>query len=184
LNLAKPTLGGIEWGARHLLSVVPALAVLACSAIESLLPTPGEKWQPGARPLVALSVAMVALSVAMQMHGARIVHAILVRNHILTQDIAKTPDEVIVSMVWWAPVNAAAIYNQKKILYAGDSEHPAPALMLRLANANVQAFTLLSPNPNDLAGVAGAFYYVPVRGAIRPTSQNLYFNRFVRVPKP
>lgn len=198
LTLIKPTLGGIEWGTRHLMSTVPALVILAWSAIESLLPAApsdapaynirgrqaerGLAWQPGARPLVGIAAAMIVLSVAMQVRGARVVHAIHVRNRIMTDDIARAPDEVIVSTVWWAPMNAASAYNQKKILYAGDRDHPAPPMLLRLARAHVPTFTLLSPDPDAMTELADLFGYAPIPGAARPTSNNLYLNRFALRP--
>lgn len=198
LTLVKPTLGGIEWGTRHLLSTVPALTVLAWSAIESLLPEAeggeaeggeparggpsgrGMKWQPGARPLLGMAGAMAVLSVALQVHGVRIVHEIHVRNRVLSDAIASAPDEIIVSTVWWAAMSGATAYNQKKILYAGDPDHPAGPLFSLMAQRGVRTFTLVAPDPRNLSDMARPLGYIPIRGTVRPASYGLYLNRFGR----
>lgn len=189
LTLMKPTLGGMEWGTRYLLSAVPALMLLAWSSIESLLPSAqggasGLKWQPGARPLLGMAAAMTVLSVALQIHGARIIHEIHARNRILSDDIASAPDEVIVSAVWWAPMSAATAYNHKQILYAGDEDHPAAPLFSRMAKSGVRTFTVIAADPRNLSDLARPFGYAPIEGTVRQTSQHLFLNRFGLSAKP
>lgn len=198
ITLAKPTLGGTEWGARHLMVTVPALVLLAWSAVESLLPTTGqpttgqndasasndeEHAAPGrgARPLLGAAGVLVALSVAMQIHGARSIHEGHLRNRVLGDAIASAPDDVIVTAVWWAAMNGAPSYNKKKILYAGDAEHPATPLFGRMAASGVRTFTLIAPEPYNLADFAQPFGYFPIEGTIRQTSHSLYLNRFGRI---
>ena len=190
LSLVKPTLGGTEWGARHLLITVPALTLLAWSVIENLLPPRKAAADlpagpPGAKPLLACAALLVGLSLALQVHGFRIVYKVHRSNRQLTDRIAQSPDAVIVSAVWWAPLNAAPAYYRKKIVYAGDPyHHPAP-LFQRMQAAHVLGYTLIGrDSPWNLSRFSRPFGYAAVPDAARPIALHLYLNRFALIEMP
>ncbi|MBV9865336.1 MAG: hypothetical protein JO316_08305 [Abitibacteriaceae bacterium] len=185
-NLLKPTLGGTEWGSRHLLVIVPILTLLAWSAVESLLPeeSPTFYLSPQSGVLLTGMGMLLVMSVALQYHAFKIIDAMHEENHQLSEAIAAAPDKVIVSSVWWAGMNAAPIYMDKQMLYAGDPDHPAPPLFERMRQAGIKNYTLLGFQPYDLANFSGAVGYVPIPDTIRDTTLYLRLNRFELSPGP
>lgn len=185
LTLPKPTLGGTEWGARHLLVLVPALTLLASAAIENLLPK-GRNWQPGARPLLGGIGLLIALSFWLQIHGFRIVERMHERNREIARAIADTPDQVIVGAEWWPALNGAPSYLGKKMLFAGDTEHPALPLLERMRGASVRSFTLISYAPQIPIWTDALRYlgYVPVANATRSVGWGLTMSRYLLLDLP
>ena len=186
MTLVKPTLGGMEWGSRHLLVIVPALVLLSWLAVENLLPqrdfhAARWQWSTGARPLLAGGAILAALSLALQLHGADVIHKIHGRNRQLSDMIAAVPDKVIVTAVWWAPLSGARSYMGKKVLYAGDRDHPAPPLFFRMSQNDIPSYTLIGFHPLDLSRFALPFGYVPVEGTTQSAPHELYLNRFVLI---
>ncbi|MCC2672930.1 MAG: hypothetical protein K0Q72_5402 [Armatimonadetes bacterium] len=182
VNLLKPTLGGTEWGSRHLLSVYPALLVLGWSALEPLLPAKsGDRWRPEARPLLGAVGVLTLLSALILGHGLMVVRGMHENNRDLADALEKIPDEVVVCSSWWAPMNAAPAYYRKKLLFAGDPEHPAPPLFQRMARQGVQSYTLVGYGPWDLSNFAAPAGYMPVTGANQQVPLGLVTNRFTLV---
>lgn len=178
INLLKPTLGGTEWGSRHLLSIYPALVIAGWLAIERLLPTVTGESRPEARPILAACAALAVLSLALLVHGARVVHGMHVNNRAMADTISATQDDVVVTTSWWAPMNAAPAYYGKKILYAGDLEHPAPPLFERMRDQGVKSYTLLGFHPRDLWAFSSQVGYLPVPGTDRRTPMGLTMARY------
>jgi hypothetical protein len=121
---------------------------------------------------------LLALSLALQAHGYRVVHAMHRDNRRLADAIAAAPDEVVVSSVWWAPLIAAPVYGRKQILYAGDPDHPAVPLFFRMRQADVPGYTLIGYDPYDLSSFALQAGYLPVANSAEPASVRLWRARY------
>lgn len=183
ITLLKPTLGGTEWGSRHLLSIVPALALLAWAAVEALAATRTEslgavRWAPQAMPVLVTAVVLLAGSAAVTVQGARVAHSMHRNSGALARAIEQTPDQVVVTTVWWAATMAAPAYPAKQIVSAEDAAHPAPPLFARMRARGVRAFTLLGFSPDDLVGFAIPQGYVPIRDSQRRAPFNLWTRRY------
>jgi hypothetical protein len=104
-----------------------------------------------------------------------------VDNRSLAEAIASVPDEVVVSSVWWAPVNGAPGYFDKKIVFAGDPEHPAPPLFTRMKEQGVRTYTLLGYSPHDLGAFALQSGYFLMPESARRAPMGLSFARYYLV---
>jgi len=185
INLLKPTLGGTEWGSRHLLSIYPALIVIGWLGLERLLPATGEAWRPGARPILSACAVLAAFSLALLVHGSLVVHRMHVNNRAMADTITGALDDVVVSTSWWAPMNGAPSYYDKRVVYAGDPEHPAPPLFQRLKEQGVQSYTLIGFHTRDLWAYSSPVGYMPMPGSDRHVSLGLVSARYVLMaPKP
>jgi hypothetical protein len=187
MNLLKPTLGGTEWGSRHLLSIYPSLVLLGWAAVEQLLPAPGETtWRPGTRPLVGTAALLLALSLPLLVHGSQSVYGMHRNNRAMADAIRQCPDDVVVTSVWWSSMNGAPAFFDKKILYAGDSDHPAPPLFERMRAHGVKSYTLVGFSEWDLSAFAGPLGYLPVQGTDRRAPLGLAMGRYMlgEVPPP
>lgn len=180
MNLVKPTLGGTEWGSRHLLSIYPSLVLLGWAAIERLLPSPVETtWRPGSKALVGVAGLLLALSVPLLVHGSQTVYGMHQNNRAMADAIRQCPDEVVVTSVWWSSMNGAPAFFDKKILYSGDAEHPAPPLFQRMRAQGVRSYTLVGFSVWDLSAFAGPVGYLPVQGTDRRAPLGLAMGRYM-----
>lgn len=185
LNLVKPTLGGTEWGSRHLLSIYPSLVLLGWAAVERLLPAPGETaWRPGAKPLLVIAGLLLALSLPLLGHGTQTVYGMHQNNRRMADAIRQSPDEVIVTSVWWSGMNGASAFFEKKLLYAGDADHPAPPLFERMKAQGVRSYTLIGYSPWDLSNFSGPLGYLPVQGTDKPAPLGLAMGRYMLAEIP
>jgi hypothetical protein len=103
-----------------------------------------------------------------------------VRNRVLADAIAGSPDDVVISSVWWAATTAAPAYIDKKILYAGSADHPLPPLLERMRAENIHTFTLVGYTPNDLLSFAWEAGFYPVEGTEQRTAHGLFLRRYIR----
>ncbi|HET6385630.1 MAG TPA: hypothetical protein VFJ58_19740 [Armatimonadota bacterium] len=183
--LLNPALGGSEWGSRYLLITTPALSLFAWAAAEKLLPKPGLSggWLPGARPLLIGMALILATSVALQIHGFGVVSMMHRSNHQIAAAIERSPDRVIVTDVWWAPLDAAAVFQQKLIVYAGidiagGPIHPMPPLAQRMKAAGYRTYTLVGYSPWDLSNFTRPYGYLPISGTYQALPFGLAMARY------
>jgi len=180
MNLLKPTLGGTEWGSRHLLSIYPSLVLLGWAAVEQLLPATGEStWRPGTKPLVAIAGLLLVISVPLLAHGTKTVYGMHRNNRAMADVIRNCPDDVVVTSVWWSGMNGASAFFDKKLLYAGDAQHPAPPLFERMRANGVRSYTLIGFSPWDLSTFSGPVGYMPVQGTDRQAPLGLATGRYM-----
>lgn len=183
LTMLKPSLGGTEWGSRHLLVTVPAMVILAWLTVESMLPPPGAFLEVALQraetlPLLNGFALLLLLSIGMQYHGFQTVYNMHEYNRRLTEAVADSPDQVIVITRWWAGVSAAPLYYRKWFVYA-DREHPAPPLFARMQQEGIKSYTLIGENPRELSDFSRPFGYVPVPGAADEVgAYRFYTNRY------
>ena len=183
-TIMKPTMGGTEWGARTLLAIVPGLVLLAWAPIERLLDQRGEKAEArrhaaGTRPLLVGMSLVILLSAALQVRGFRTARTMHERSRQVADAIARSPDDVILTSVWWVPMNAASeFYGGKRILFANGPTYATFPLFQRLRQAGVRSYTLLGFGPTDLFDAAVLAGYEAIPGAARPGPFGLQLNRF------
>ena len=166
-NLLKPTLGGTEWGSRHLLGIVPCAVLLSGCAIENWLFDSESRRRTANRSFVGASLLLVALSFAITLHGTRIVYQMHTRNRALADAVAALPNEPILTSVWWMMPNAAPAYPLRRVIFGGDLEHTPNPVLARLRQARIPTFTLVGfaneqGTTNDLLIFAREYGYVPI----------------------
>ena len=175
--LFSPTLGGTEWGSRYLLATVPALVVLAWSAVERFLPEQGARatgsWEPGAKPLLIGMALLVIAAVALQLRGYRVIHNMHRQNRELADAVVQTQDPVIVTGVWWIATAAAPVYPERQFLYADPSRTPTP-LLERMRVDGVERFTWIGRSPREIVEQATDAGYVPLVTTLTRTAYDLY----------
>jgi hypothetical protein len=186
ITMVKPTLGGTEWGSRHLLSLVPAMVLLGWAAVERMLASRrlvlGETtFHPAAMPVFITAAALLLASVATTLKGADVAHGMHQMSGDLARAIEAAPDRTVVTSVWWAATSGAPAYPKKQIVSAEDEQHPAPELFGRMRAENVRTFTLLGRGLNDLIDFAIPAGYVPIRDSQRATPMRLITRRYMLV---
>ena len=130
-----PPHGGLEWGTRFAIVFYPFLAIMV-----------GWDFKLNRLSTSALVIAalLIYLGVGFQLRGLSVIYQDKRINHELNQAIAADPNAAILTDIWWLPLNAAPIYNQKNIYLVDEVTLPQ---WTELAQANELAhFTLITFN--------------------------------------
>lgn len=128
-----PPHGGLEWGARFAIAFYPFLAIMA-----------GWDLKPNWSSISALFIAglLIYLSVGFQLRGLSVIYQDKRINHELNQAMIADPNAVILTNIWWLPLNAAPIYHQKNIYLVDEATLPQ---WIEMAQANqLTHFTLIT----------------------------------------
>lgn len=110
--LVIPTSGGSQWSPRFLIAVGPLLAVVAAAvASPSARRTPAISW---------MARVVIAASIVMQVTGVLYVQRTKARHARITHALADrtSPDEVIISGLFWVPQIAATLAPERRLLFA------------------------------------------------------------------
>jgi hypothetical protein len=126
--------GGLEWGARFALSFYPLLALVAAW-----------DWDDQSRLDLVIIAVLMCLGLGFQARGILTIHKDQGINARLNQAILTTPEENIVSDLWWLLLNTAPIHPQKT-LFAGQTPKAIAAWVDRAAEQGVQEFDLVTLN--------------------------------------
>ena len=112
--LAAPPLhvAGIHWGARLLLPLFPALGVPAAVAASRLIAL---RAGPAHARAAALVAAALALSVAFQVHGLRLLDAEERFEARLGEEVMRRPEKTIIATSWVVPQELARCFYDKRI---------------------------------------------------------------------
>lgn len=107
------THGGLQWGPRYLLPIVPPLIWLAVAALERVRLADARVWH------ATRSVAMWVLcaSIVIQLAGVEYVEFALARNGRVNESLRTAPADVIVTSLEWLALGAGPIYFEKQLLY-------------------------------------------------------------------
>lgn len=112
------THGGLQWGPRYLLPVLPPLIWLAAVGVARIQSDAGELW-PVLRPgLAALAVAGCVL----QLSGLDQVQQAASRNARLNAWLRSVPAEVVVTPLQWLTLGSGPVYFDKKMLLVRSPE--------------------------------------------------------------
>jgi len=152
LALASPEIAstGIHWGNRHLLVLYPLLAVLAAAnlSVWRRSGATGGSW------LAAPLVLAVALGFAAQVDSIRLMRTKKEFSAQLRQALARHPEPVIVTDVWWAPQELHSEFYLRPIFFVQSGRQWAE-LASRLRARGIER-TLLVTRAAAGAPLAGA----------------------------
>ena len=112
--LAAPPLhvAGIHWGSRLLLPLFPVLGVPAAVAASRLVAL---RAGPARARAAALVAAALALSVAFQVHGLRLLDAEERFEARLSGEVMRRPEKTVIATSWVVPQELARCFYDKRI---------------------------------------------------------------------
>ena len=112
--LAAPPLhvAGIHWGSRLLLPLFPVLGALAAVAASRLVAL---RAGPARARAAALVAAALALSVAFQLHGLRLLDAEERFEARLSDAVMRRPEKTVIATSWVVPQEIARCFYDKRI---------------------------------------------------------------------
>lgn len=163
--------GGLEWGARFAMVFYPLLALIALW-----------KWKPGQRLEMGLVWGLILLGFCFQLRGLLTIHHDKTVNHNLNQVILASPDNHVISDLWWMPLNAAPIYSQKALFVASSAEEIARFAQTALDHG-VGQFTLVTLNPNLPSDISAESQTLELRVMETFRVENLVIFRLIIIPK-
>jgi hypothetical protein len=112
------THGGLQWGPRYLLPVVPALVWLAAFAVARARASAPEVWPALRRVAGALAI----LSVMTQASGIEQVWRGTTMNARLNQWVRDLPAEIVVTPLEWVTIGAGPVYFEKSLMFVGSPQ--------------------------------------------------------------
>jgi hypothetical protein len=107
------THGGLQWGPRYLLPIVPPLVWLAAAAVERAQKTAPAIWTS----LRFTAVALVSVSLLIQTSGVDQVSQVTATNARVNQALRAAPAEIVVTPLEWVMLGAGSIYFDKSLMY-------------------------------------------------------------------
>lgn len=117
--LASPFQGGVQWGPRFLLPIIPPLAVVIVDRLAGL-------WAPLTRSArVGLAAGVIALLLAgcySSWLGAQFVHKAQIASEFMSEMIRHMPERVVVTDAWFLPQMAPYTLSEKIWLMSEDDK--------------------------------------------------------------
>lgn len=126
------THGGLQWGPRYMLPIVPALVWLVAAAVDRVRVTAPAVWSA----VRGVAVALAAISVLVQMAGVDIVDASIGRNVRVNESLRSAPADVVVTSLEWLVLGAGPVYFEKQLMYV-ENVRDFQSLVQRLADKRV-----------------------------------------------
>jgi len=134
--VATGTHGGMQWGPRYLLPVIPALVWLAVAAVDRARQVAPALW-----PSLRLAAGLVlGASMLVQAAGVDHVDTSLARNARVNQALRAAPAEVVVTGLEWLALGAGPVYFEKRLMLVRNAED-LRALVMRLSEPRVERWT-------------------------------------------
>jgi hypothetical protein len=136
--VATGTHGGMQWGPRYLMPVVPAAVWLAAAAVDRAGRRAPEMW-----PVIRFTAAaMLAAGFLVQAAGVDYVEQKVNLNVRANQAIRAAPSDVVVTSLEWLAVGAGRAHFEKRLLLV-DSIEEFQALIRRLSENRVARWTYI-----------------------------------------
>jgi hypothetical protein len=132
------THGGLQWGPRYLLPIVPPLVWLAAFGVARARSIAPEMWPALKRAAGALAV----LSVVTQASGAEQVWRATEMNARLNQWVRQLPADVVVTPLEWVTTGAGQLYFEKSLMLVGSPEE-FKRLVAELARQHVRRWAYI-----------------------------------------
>jgi hypothetical protein len=130
--------GGLEWGARFVLSFYPLLAMITI-------------WEPASRinsfKYNLILVIMIILGMGFQVRGVLILHHDKQINAEINRKLVESREKAVVTDLWWLPFNAAPIYYQKEFYISPSPDRIADWVEIGIEK-KVSQFILVTLDPN------------------------------------
>lgn len=118
ITIFTPATGGLQWGPRFLLPVVPFFIILLSFAWQGLRDI---KLGDSVKKAIKISfIVLVLLGFAVQLTGVNILREDRVEGARLVRRIAEREESVFVTDVFWFPQEAASLYFDKRYYYVDD----------------------------------------------------------------
>lgn len=118
-SLLAPNDGGIRYGARYLLPVIPLLSIVAFVVFREL------QKRYFSKIFRVIFVVMIACSLLVQLRGYQVLFYKKTVNSKLTHTLLNSPDERIAMQTWWMVFNAAPVLVSKKVHILRDTRYLA-----------------------------------------------------------
>ncbi len=134
--IATGTHGGIQWGPRYLMPVVPAVVWLAAAAVERARRRVPEVW-PAIRFVAA---AMLIAGVLVQASGVDSVEQKIYLSYRANAALRAAPGDVVVTSLEWLAVGAGPVYFERQLMLV-DTIEEFQALIGRLSEKQVPRWT-------------------------------------------
>ena len=139
--LISPFHGGIQWGPRFLLPVIPPLSVVLIDRLAGL-------WAPITRSArVGLAAALIALLVAgcySTWLGVKFMQEGQIASEFMSEVIRQSPERVVVADTWFLPQMAPYTFGEKIWLMAEDEQKMFQLLQRLRKQTNEPGFVYTS----------------------------------------
>jgi hypothetical protein len=117
--LVSPFHGGIQWGPRFLLPIIPPLTVVLIDRLAGLWGAINRSARAG---LAAASIALIAAGGYSTWQGAKFVQGGQIASEFMSAVIRHSPEKVVVSDAWFLPQGAPYVFGDKIWLLSEDEE--------------------------------------------------------------
>lgn len=147
--LAAPKLAsrGIHWSNRFFLLAYPLLSVVAAQRLEKF-------WKIGRRSLLGIGVALILLSLVLQLYSIRLLFLKTGFSVAINEGIQNRQEEVVIFDVWWIPQELYSAFYEKAYFYVR-SQQEYNSLVKRLSSHGIHTFLVVTqPKP----GIEGKAY--------------------------
>ena len=132
--------GGAQWGPRFLLVTAPVVIILAAhGASDALNPGYGRVLRIGIVALILIAGLATSRAAYRELRGSKRFYARVVS----TTGAVTSPEEVILTNVWWFDQIAAPLHGTRTFLYA-DSRQTAAEIVRQLTEARIGRVTLVT----------------------------------------
>jgi hypothetical protein len=132
--------GGAQWGPRFLLVTAPVVLVLAAhGASDALNPGYGRVLRIGIVALILIAGLATSRAAYRELRGSKRFYARVVS----TATAVTSPEEVLLTNVWWFDQIAAPLYGTRTFLYA-NSPQTATEIVRQLTEARIGRVTLVT----------------------------------------
>ena len=128
-----PASGGLQWGSRYLLPVIPLLVYLAAYGINVFSQVVDGKTQQAFR---RLTVGLLCMMVFIQCSGLKVQLDLHQEAQQIQNFVENLPSEIILTNAPFSPAHLSGIDN-KTFIYVAD-ENDLEQMVTRLANDNIQ----------------------------------------------
>ncbi len=149
-----PSRGGLQWGPRYTLTIIPVLAILSVMGFETLREKLGSE---NFRNIFTMLFTLLIISgICIQGYGI----SVLVEKKMVSKEnisrIEEMNPEVIITDTWWVPEDNAELYS-KVPFYTYYSYDKLSKLLVKLYSAGAKSVVLVSGVDNSavLAGFRG-----------------------------
>lgn len=138
LVIVTASRGGVQWGPRYLMPIVPALTWLAADAMERAR----MRWAdvfPAVRNVAAL---LVGLSILVQMAGVDQVHQLARSNALVKRVLRSITADIVITPLEWLVLEAGEVYFEKQLMLVRNQDE-LRALVGRLAERRVDRWAYI-----------------------------------------
>ena len=139
--LASPFHGGVQWGPRFLLPIIPPLAVVLVDRLAGLWSTIRRSARAG---LAAAVIALIAAGSYSTWLGVKFMQEAQVASEFMTDVIRQSPEKIVVSDVWFLPQGAPYVFGDKIWLMAEDEKKMFQLLQMLRKQTNEPGFIYTS----------------------------------------